>query len=188
MAITVHGFDWPDRLVIGTVGEPGARTFYLQAREGARLMTVGLEKAQADALAARVDEVLDELMEVEGNPFSVPAITPEGLVDNEPLDEPALEAFRIGVLGIGWDPATAQLVIEAYALILVDEELELELDEIEIELEPEEVLTIRLPVGSARAFAKRTREVVGAGRPLCILCRMPMDDDSHICTLPDGFR
>ena len=185
MAITVHGFDWPDRVVIGTVGRPGARTFYLQVRESDRLMTVGLEKSQAEALAERVDEVLDELMGANGNPFSIPAITPDGLVDNDPLEQPVREMYRTGVLGVGWDHVTAQIVIEAYSLlVMVDDEIELA----DIEPEPEDVMSIRLPVGSARAFAKRTREIVGAGRPLCSLCRMPMEDDDHICELPDGFR
>lgn len=188
MAITVHAFDWPDRLVIGATGQPGARTFYLQVRQGDRLMTASMEKAQADALAERVDEVLDELMQIDGNPSSVPAITPEGLVDNDPLEEPIQDMYRIGVLGVGWEPATAQIVMEAYSIVLVDEDFDLGEADVEIEIEPEDVMTIRLPVGSARAFAKRTREIVGAGRPLCGLCRMPMDDEDHICTLPDGFR
>lgn len=185
METTVHRFDWPDRLVIGTVGEPGARTFYLQAREGDRLISVALEKGQSAALAERIDEILDELMALDGNPFSVPAITPEGLVDNEPL-EGVREMYRVGVLGVGWEPETAQILVEAYSLLVsIDGEIELS----DLEAHPEDVLAIRLPVGSARAFAKRTREIVGAGRPLCILCRMPMDDDEdHICTLPDGFR
>lgn len=186
MAITVHDFDWPDRLVIGTIGRPGARTFYLQVRQGDRLMTIGLEKPQAEALAERVDEVLDELMQIDGNPSSVPAMTPEGLVDNDPLEEPIQEMYRTGLLGVGWEPATAQIVIEAYSLVVVDEEDVF--DETEIEVEPDEVMSIRLPVGSSRAFAKRTREIVGAGRPLCELCRMPIDDEDHVCTLPDGFR
>ncbi len=185
METKVHEFAWPDRLVIGTVGEPGARTFYLQVHEGDRLFTVSLEKGQASALAERVDEMLDELMAVENNPFSIPAITPEGLVDNDPLEQPIRELFRIGALGIGWEPSTAQIVIEAHSLdVDLDDEIEL----VEVESYPQDVLTIRLPVGSARAFAKRTHEIVGAGRPLCILCRMPMDDDEHVCTLPDGFR
>ena len=43
MPTIVHGFDWPDRVVIGTVGQPGSRTFYLQARAGARIVSVALE-------------------------------------------------------------------------------------------------------------------------------------------------
>ncbi len=190
MTPIVHGFDWPDRLVIGTVGQPGARTFFLQARTGARMVSVALEKEQSAALAERIEEVLDELMADEGNPFSIPAITPEGLVDNDPLEQPVEEQFRTGALSLGWDPTTAQIVIEAFPIVEVEvdaEEFE-SLDPIEIEIEPEEVLQVRIPVGAARAFAKRTREVVGAGRPICPLCRVPMDDDEHVCTLPDGFR
>ncbi len=186
MATIVHGFDWPDRLVVGTVGEPGERTFYLQARAGKQLVSVAMEKQQSAALADRIEEVLDELMSTDGNPFSVPALTPEGLVDNDPLEQPVEEQFRAGAMGLGWDPTTAQLVIEAFPLIEVDAE-ELELADLD-ELEPEEVLVVRIPVGTARAFAKRTREVVGAGRPICPLCSLPMDSDDHICELPDGFR
>ena len=184
MAPIVHGFDWPDRLVIGTVGQPGSRTFFIQARSGAQLVSVALEKEQSAALAERIEEILDELMAGEGNPFSIPALTPEGLVDNDPLDQPVEEQFRAGAMGLGWDPSTAQIVIEAFPLVVTDVEA---LDPVEVE-EPEEVLLVRIPVGTARAFAKRTREVVGAGRPICPLCRVPMDDEDHICELPDGFR
>lgn len=179
----VHGFDWPDRLVVGTVGQPGSRTFFLQARSGAQLISVALEKEQSAALAERIEEVLDELMTEDGNPFSVPALTPEGLVDNDPLEQPVEEQFRAGAMGLGWDPSTAQIVIEAFPYV---EEAVEAFDP--VEMEPEEVLLVRIPVGAARAFAKRTREVVGAGRPICPLCSVPMDSEDHVCTLPDGFR
>ena len=48
-----------------------------------------------------------------------------------------------------------------------------------------EMLLVRMPVGTARAFAKRTREIVGAGRPACPLCGYPMDADGHTCTFPE---
>ena len=57
----VHRFDPPERFVAGTVGEPGQRTFFLQAREGTRLVSVALEKQQVEALAERVDEVLEKV-------------------------------------------------------------------------------------------------------------------------------
>lgn len=182
----VHGFDWPDRFVVGTVGEPGARTFFLQARAGKRVVSVAIEKQQAAALAEKIEEVLDGLMAEDGNPFSVPALTPAPLVDNDPLDQPVEEEFRAGAMSLGWDPTTAQMVIEAFPILVVEaEELEtIDLDEVE----PEEVLVVRIPVGSARAFSKRTREVVGAGRPICPLCSLPMDSDDHVCELPEGFR
>ena len=183
MAPIVHGFDWPDRFVIGTVGGPGSRTFFLQARSRAQLVSVALEKEQSAALAERIEEILDELMAGVGNPFSIPALTPEGLVDNDPLEQPVEEQFRAGAMSLGWDPSTAQIVIQAFPYVEADDE---SFDPPEVD--PEQVLQVRIPVGTARAFAKRTREVVGAGRPICPLCRVPMDAGDHVCELPDGFR
>ncbi|WP_440708024.1 DUF3090 domain-containing protein [Herbiconiux sp. YIM B11900] len=190
MPTIVHEFDWPDRIVVGTVGQPGARTFYLQVRGGRRVVSAALEKEQSAILAAKIDEILDELMAGEGNPFSIQATTPVELVDNEPLETPVDEQFRTGAIGLGWDPATAQVVIEAYPLVVVDEddiELTEDGDGVEaIVVEPEEMLLVRMPVGTARAFAKRTREIVGAGRPLCPRCGDPMDPEGHDCVFPEG--
>lgn len=180
---TVHTFDWPDRLVIGTVGRPGSRTFYLQARDGSRLFSVALEKEQSAALGEKIDELLDELMATEGNRFSVPERVPAELLDDDALDQPVEEQFRVGIMGLGWDPSTAQLVIEAVPAQPVDPET-LE----PVGPEPEEALVVRIPVGAARAFAQRTRAVVEAGRPLCPRCGEPMDPDGHVCELPDDLR
>ena len=46
------------------------------------------------------------------------------------------------------------------------------------------MLLVRMPVGTARAFVQRTRQVVRSGRPLCPLCGEPMDDDGHVCGAP----
>ncbi len=184
MSPTMHSFDWPDRFVVGTVGEPGDRTFYLQTRAGSDLVSVSVEKQQAAALAERVDEVLDTLMAEDGNPFHVPETTAAELDDTDPLDEPVHDLFRAGTMSLGWDPATFQIVIEAFSIVEIDA-TELGPDVVEIEIEPDEVLQVRIPVGSARAFAKRARDVVGAGRPLCALCGEPMDPD-HACDL--GFE
>ncbi|TDE94833.1 DUF3090 domain-containing protein [Occultella glacieicola] len=186
MTPLVHGFDWPDRFVVGAVGRPGERTFYLQARAGSHLVSVALEKEQSAALAIKIDEVLDRLMAEDGNPFSVPEKAPEGILDDEPLDEPIEERFRVGTMSLGWDPSTAQIVIEALPLVGTDDEEALEEFDPE-EFEPEEVLQVRIPVGSARVFAHRAREVVSAGRPICPLCGAPIEGDAHVCSLPDGF-
>ena len=178
-----HEFPWPDRVVIGTVGRPGARTFYLQVRDSTQVMSAALEKEQAALLAEKVDEILDRLREVEGNRWSVPTSTPVELVDNDPLDA-VEEQFRAGAIGIGWDPATAQLILEAHPLPEGDE-----LDEDLAEEPPApdaEMMRVKMPVGTARAFARRTREVVDAGRPLCTLCGYPIDPDGHTCLIPES--
>ncbi len=183
MPQVVHEFDWPDRVVVGTVGRPGARTFYLQARAGARSTSVVLEKEQAALLAEKLDELLGELTADPGTAISVPAQAPVELVDDEPLDQPVEEEFRTGTLRLGWDPRTAQVVIEAYPLEQPRDDGELAFGEIDDE--PDEVMLVRIPVGTARAFVQRTRQVVRAGRPACPFCGRPVDADGHVCTLPD---
>lgn len=184
MPTRVHEFDWPDRVVVGTIGLPGARTFYLQVRAGTQVVSIALEKQQSALLAEKIDEILDELFTLEGNPFSVPTGTPIELVDNDQLDI-VQEQFRAGAMGLGWDPTTAQVVIEAHPLAEVDdgdngERLH------EDSPDESEMLRVRMPVGSARAFARRAREIVGAGRPMCPLCGYPIDADGHTCTLPEA--
>ncbi|WP_104126954.1 DUF3090 domain-containing protein [Cryobacterium sp. Y57] len=183
MPIIVHEFDWPDRVVIGTVGVPGSRTFYLQVRSGAQIVSIALEKQQSALLAEKIDEMLEQLMTHDGNPFSVPTATPIELVDNDPLEQPFDEQFRTGTMTLGWDPRSAQIVIEAFPLI--DSEVADEDDFDAVSLDSTETLLVRIPVGTAQAFAMRTREIVGAGRPICALCGMPIDADGHVCTLPD---
>lgn len=169
MPTIVHGFDWPDRIVVGTIGRPGERSFYIQARDGRRVVSVAIEKEQSAVLADKIDELLDEVATVEDNRFSVPDTAPAELRDGDPLDQPVEPEFRAGALSLGFDPATAQVVIEAYP---IDDDVEVvsdgEGDDVEavVELaEPSELLQVKIPVGSARAFVERTREVVAAGRP-----------------------
>ena len=72
MSIVVHNFEQPDRFVAGTVGEPGQRTFFLQAREGNRITSVALEKQQVSVLAERVDLLLDEALRRSGGDVDDP--------------------------------------------------------------------------------------------------------------------
>jgi uncharacterized repeat protein (TIGR03847 family) len=185
MPTIVHGFDWPDRIVIGTIGAPGSRAFYLQARTGNHLVTVALEKEQSAILARTMDELLDELMLGEGNSLSIPASTPRELIDNDPLDQPVELQFRTGTISLGWDPTTAQIVLEAYPIVEVDD-VSIEYSSLDAdEVEPPEMLVVRMPVGTARAFATRTLEIVGGGRPPCPLCGLPIDPGGHTCPEPD---
>ncbi len=184
MPTLVHEFDWPDRVVVGTVGRPGSRTFYLQVRTGARTASVALEKEQSALLAEKLDELLEELAASEGGRVSIPTDTPVELLDDDPLDQPVEEQFRTGAMRLGWDPRTAQVVIEAYPFVDAPDDDSGDALDAE-EAEPSEVLLVRIPVGTARAFVQRTRRVVRAGRPPCPLCGRPVDEDGHVCAPDD---
>jgi uncharacterized repeat protein (TIGR03847 family) len=188
MAPLVHGFDPPERFVAGTVGSPGSRTFFLQARSGARIVSVALEKQQVAALAQRIDELLDEVMASSGPDALIPAVAPLGLEDSEPLEQPIEEEFRAGTMTLSWDPDDQRVVIEVFpyseaAVVAPDQ-----VDEDFEEPEPDEVLLVRLAAGHARAFVKRAAQVLEAGRPSCPFCGNPIDPDGHLCVRANGFR
>jgi uncharacterized repeat protein (TIGR03847 family) len=188
MATVIHSFDPPERFVAGTVGPPGQRTFFLQARTGPRVTSVALEKQQVLVLAERIDELLDELLQAAGGETSIPAVSPVGLEDDEPLEQPIVEEFRAGTMTLSWDSDDERIVVEVFPY---SEEAVVEPgtpeEEIE-EPEPEEILIVRLPAGVARAFSKRAQSVVTAGRPPCPFCGGPMDPDGHLCPRANGFR
>ena len=188
MAPLVHGFDPPERFVAGTVGEPGQRTFFLQARDGSRMISVALEKQQVAALAERVDELLDEVMAATDNDTTVPAVAPLGLEDSDPLEQPIEEEFRAGTMTLSWDPDDARVVIEVFpfteaAVVSPDQ-----VDEDFEEPEPDELLLVRISAATARAFVKRSAQVLQAGRPSCPFCGNPVDPDGHLCVRANGFR
>ena len=188
MAPLVHGFDPPERFVAGTVGPPGSRTFFLQARSGSRLVSVALEKQQVSALAERIDELLDEVMASELNEAMIPAVAPLGLEDGDPLEQPIEEEFRAGTMTLSWDPGISRVVIEVFPI--TDEVVEGPEagDEPFEEPEPDEVLLVRITPGTARAFALRAGRVVEAGRPSCPFCGGPMDPAGHLCVRANGHR
>ncbi|WP_114423237.1 DUF3090 family protein [Nocardioides houyundeii] len=184
----VHSFDPPERFVTGTVGEPGMRTFFLQARADARLVSVSLEKQQVIALVERVDELLDELMAAPGQETLIPAVAPVDLQDSAPLDQPIEEEFRAGTMTLSWDPGDERVVIEVFPF---SETVVVALDQVEEEFaepEPEELLVVRISPGMARAFCARALQVVEAGRPSCPFCGNPVDPDGHLCVRANGFR
>ena len=110
----VHRYDPPERFVAGTVGPPGQRTFFLQARAGNRITSVALEKQQVAVLAERVDALLDEVMRGEGGAGLVPAVAPTALEDSGPLEQPIDEEFRAGTMTLAWDPEDGRIVIEVF--------------------------------------------------------------------------
>jgi uncharacterized repeat protein (TIGR03847 family) len=182
--MAVYTYDSPERFVAGTVGQPGERTFYLQASSGDRVTSVVVEKFQVSLLAERIDELLDEVLRSTGGQGSVPAAAPVALTDDGPLDLPLTEDFRVGAIALGWDGEDEQVVIEA------QEETETPIEPLteEVPEDGPEVLRVRLSPAAARAFSKRAIQIVGQGRPPCPLCGLPLDAEGHICPRQNGHR
>src|SRR3954447_5085592 len=191
MAILVHRYDAPDRFVAGTVGTPGERTFFLQAREGNRIISVGCEKQQVSVLAEHLDRVLDEVKRRSGGRADVPPAARKP-TDTEPLDAPITEEFRVGTMTIAWDPSIDRIVIELFSNVDEDESAEeatsaptpAEPDEIEAD----EVFVVKITASYARDFVARAQALVAAGRPSCPFCLQPIDPQGHICPRANGYR
>jgi uncharacterized repeat protein (TIGR03847 family) len=181
-------YDPPERFVAGTVGEPGRRVFYLQARAQGRITSVALEKQQVALLAEQVDKLLDEVLRVTGGEAPVPPALETPPDDLAPLDQPIEEDFRVGTLALGWDPETERLVIVAQAPGEDDTEVSGPAIDDDDELEGPDLLRVRLTGEMGRAFARRAASVVSAGRPACPFCGLPLDPAGHICPRANGYR
>jgi uncharacterized repeat protein (TIGR03847 family) len=182
----VFEYDPPERFVAGTVGEPGQRTFFLQARSGERLTSVALEKQQVAILAERVEALLDEVVRRSAGEAPVPAVTPPDAVDSSPLDAPIEEEFRVGTMALAWDSEDEKVLIEAQAVTDDDEGEDLLIDDDAEEGPP--LLRVRLTGAAARAFVARAHAVVAAGRPPCPFCGGPLDVAGHVCPRANGYR
>lgn len=184
MARVIHEFDPVERFVAGTVGEPGERSFFLQARSGARVVSVLLEKAQVLAIAERLNLLMKELAKIE------PKITSKfnGIpveIDDKPLEIPIMEEFRVGIIGLAWvsDRELVQIDLQATT------EENNESDEIfGDEDESADVLRVLLSVAQTRSFVARSFAVVASGRPPCPFCGLALDPRGHICPRANGYR
>ena len=199
MTHQVHSFEPPERFVAGTVGEPGDRTFFLQARGGGRVISVALEKVQVSLLAEKLEELLLEANKRFG--VNLPEAPMVHGPDNEPLDTPVDEEFRVGTLGLAFDVDSGTVVIEAIEAGEAEVEIELGPDapediadddeDDEDDDEPDDDLDrlrVRLSPEATRAFIDRARRVVAAGRPPCPLCGQPLDPAGHLCPRHNGYH
>jgi uncharacterized repeat protein (TIGR03847 family) len=151
----------PERFTVGTVGEIGDRTFFVQCRQGATVLTVKVEKSQVAVLASYLARIVREL----GRPGHLP----------EDLDMEALEPdWVVGTIGVSYDEDADRLVVVAEEMVPDDEE--------------GVVARISVTREQAAAFAIRATKLVEAGRPPCPLCGLPLDPKGHDCPRTNGHR
>ncbi len=188
----VFSFDQPDQFVCGTVGQPGQRTFFLQARQGDRVVSVALEKVQVAALAERVATLLLSLrsggLDMNDQPIAPPP----------PLREPVVEQFRVGTLRLGWDGEHERVVIEAHEVTAEDEDEDEESETADEEPldsllaadlgDGPDVVRVQLEPDAALAFASGAVAVVQAGRPPCPQCGQPLEPTGHFCVRKNGYK
>ena len=181
MARAIHVFRTPDRFVAGTVGQPGNRTFYLQAVHDNRVVSVMLEKQQVAVLAERIGALLAEV----NRRFGTPLPPESDITDLSPLLTPIEAEFRVGTMGLGWDAEAENVVVELLAVSDTAFDSSVILDDAE---EGPDAVRVFLSPESAQQFAARSQRVISAGRPPCPLCDEPLDPQGHLCMRTNGYR
>ena len=183
-------FDLGDVLAFtaGTIGEPGQRVFFLQARAEHAVVTVKCEKQQVAALGQFLDGLLQDL----------PTPDDDLLPSAPELVDPVDPVWVAGALGVAWEGGLDRFVVVVDELnenALADGAEGSEGSEGSVTSEAEAVaeflqedassdlgrLRLELTRSQAKAFSVRATELVAAGRPPCRFCGMPIDPDGHAC-------
>lgn len=162
------------RITAGSVGPPGKRVFYLQARRDDKLVTLIVEKTQIQSLAVGLEQFLRELKRRHPELAEASAAYDEAGMELElPLDP----AFRVGQLGLGYDEPTDML-------ILVAKQIQSEGDD------PEQAAVARFWCTRSQllAMCQWGMELAGRGRPICGNCGEPIDAEGHFCPKRNGHR
>ena len=163
----------PDVFTADYTGQPGERTFFLQAKgEVARSFLI--EKQQVELLAERLREMLLMIDATDAISDAVPARDPEF-----GLDTPIEPEWRVGSIAIGYAEGSDQVVV---SLAQVEDDPPEDPEQIGFDLR------FFLSRDQVRAFVLHTLAVVGEGRPLCQLCGLPMDPAGHNCPASNGHR
>lgn len=161
-----HDFTDVDAFTVGTIGRPGARTFFLQVRHDQQQVTVKCEKQQAAAIAEYLRKVLSDLPPGQAQP----AVAMH-------LDTPFETAFVLGPVGLGYDRDTDRVLVQLEEVIELDEE-GLPIDEDDTDRSKVRMFLTR---EQAAAFCAHTDDVVSAGRAPCRWCGQPINPDAHAC-------
>lgn len=183
MSRIVHDFVDPDRFVLGTVGQPGERAFFVQASDGQRTVSLSLEKQHAKVLGESIDKMLNEL--AQNNPQLELPPSAQQLEDAEPLTMPVDPEFPLGAIALNWSQEGSFVVIDLVSAengMIADEEI---LDD---ENHEHDVVRIQLTPYSARQFSLRCQKVVDAGRAECPLCGELMSAQAHLCVRLNGYH
>jgi uncharacterized repeat protein (TIGR03847 family) len=161
------------RITAAATGEPGSRTFYIQARDETSVVSLLVEKQQVALLAVHLDELLDRV----GAPDD---LQDSGVPDPDVLDleEPVVASFRVGQIGLGYDEERDLVLMQC------DEFVPEDADE---SMEPGRA-RLWLTRGQAYALARRGEREVAGGRPVCRMCGEPIDPAGHFCPRSNGHR
>lgn len=166
-----------EAITTGAVGEPGHRVFYIQARRLNDIVTLVIEKEQAQLLAHGIHQFLAEIDQKFPQQTDDPPVGPLDLELRGPFEP----TFRVAQMGLGYDTHTDRIVLVAHELVAEDAETEPE-----AAAKSPAVARFWATRAQMRALADHALEVAARGRPTCPLCGRPEDRDGHFCPKRNG--
>lgn len=169
--IDLDPIDW---ITIDAIGQPGARTFYIQARQAEKTTTVIVEKIQVQTLCVGAEQFLIEI----GQKFPDLAPTVEEYDEEKMhLVLPIDPIFRAGEIGLSYDSDEDKAII-IIREVLTDQQSEEDMQEIHF-------WCTRSQLAAASRWGI---EIASRGRPICPQCGEPMDPSGHLCPKKNGHK
>jgi uncharacterized repeat protein (TIGR03847 family) len=175
-----------DRFVVGTVGEPGERTFFLQVISSASSNCIALEKSQVQALVERLHMMIRELRR--NKLANMDQLNQPAIRDDAQLEYPITEDFRAGVIAIAYEQGNQHIDIQIQALAEEEFSELVEEGEEDPDLDTPDLLMASLTIAQVRGFCDRALNVVSAGRVPCPFCGIPLNPEGHLCPRANGYR
>lgn len=178
MARIVYRHSTVERFIVGTIGQPGEREFYVQVRSAEGLNTLKIEKEQVRALVIRFDEMLTQLRRSKS--FDSPKNEIESHLDQDPLELPFDSDFTVGIVAISIINSLFEITFQG-----VSGQEELVLDD--LDNGPDLLIALLDPIVIA-AFCVRAKQLIESGRGVCPFCGLPIDINGHLCPRANGYR
>ncbi|MEE8568028.1 MAG: DUF3090 domain-containing protein [Anaerolineales bacterium] len=174
MTTTEYNLKPVDRITTGAIGSPGKRVFYLQARKDDQLVTLIVEKQQIQQLAVKFEEFLAELSK---QSTDLPDASSDYKEKDMTLEQPIDPAFRVGLMGLGYDEETDLLVLVVR-----------EVEPIDASIEMASVARFWCTRSQVRNMCQWCLELASRGRPICGNCGQPIDPEGHFCPKGNGHK
>ena len=160
-----HDLGSVDGFEVEAIGERGQRRFRLRLTANGETASLWIEKEQVQALSNAIEQVL-----VQHRKEAEQRRPPVGELSDFPRHP--THDFRVSRLALAYDDGA-----EALAIYATD-----------AGADNQDRATLRgsFSRALARRFTRQAQETVSAGRPLCPLCKEPLEPGGHLCPPANG--
>ena len=164
-----RSLDPVESFIVGTIGAPGEREFYLQTKFHGGIHSFSIEKGQVSALADRMAVLIGELKAAD---YRFKNLIPAN------FEVPLIPEFQVGTISIVWLEESDQVLIELQEIPQSET----------LDVTNLQVFKLFMSADIANNFISQSRKVVSAGRLPCPFCGLPINSNGHLCPRANGYR